>query len=1140
MDRSQSFFRVPFPFANEDEHNDYGALGAGDPKAADNVSGLETQLVISIALGLFALLAFCALRTRWVVMFAPRTKLRRHTPPVLSSTFFGWIPQLLRIPEVELLECVGLDAVMLLRFYIMAAKLFCCCLIPGLLVIWPVNTYFSGGGNTPKDREPDDGDDYDFSALSPVSDTQGTSLLYLFTQFTFTWVFSLFTIYTIWQTYESFITLRRKYMLSRAKSNTNRTVMVTGLPGHLQNDRALATFYESLGAGQVESAHVCRHVRTLKRLIEQRAHALRDLEEIYASYYGNPVEDPSYDPEKIEAGNDRATSGDLERGTDEQTSLLRPNSKPRPTTRMGFLGLFGKKVDKIDQSREIFNTLDKAVQKMRMSRIFASSSVGFVTFEDMRAAQILGQTVNTQETLSCVTSLAPEPRDVFWDNLNLPPSELGVRSVVVNTIVFLLIFFWAGPIGLFSSFLNLKQLEKIFPGITVIAEIHPIIKSLIQGFLPTLGVTIFLAVVPKILEALCKSQGIQSHSAVARSLYNKYFTFILFNVVLVFTVVGTWAQAVTKVYHNLGELTLLLATSFPRVAPFFVNFLVLKGLGSFPLQLLQIGDVFEQTFRGFASKTPRDYAEVRAPPELRQGVVYANATLAFVIVLIYSCIKPIILIFGAIYFAVGYVVYKYQLLYVFFHPYESNGKSWPMVYNRLTIGLIIFQLTMLGLFMLKQSYLLGSLLVPLPIGTVWFWLWTTKAYKLTAEFIPLELIRPEEMQAYQDESNPASPALLATAVGPANQVPGHVLIDVDQNGGAPSAQVNGTGKGIAVGTSTAMIIPRGTKRRFPKSAVDEDDYQAVPDRYTDYRQPPMTLYPGVLNSGMREYSHPAIGGPLPTLWLPLKKSDDKSDDKKPAQDDRTRIDDSDSDSDDEHHSHERIEAALARPPFMLPTQASDVPQSFDEGDNLVGGGQDEDLSKPSNSTEQENTATVATGAAAKGKEAKGKGVKGKEAAEEVSKDTTKGAAKGTAKGNVKDADLKATTAAAATTKTATTTTPATPIDAPSTQVRGPQAIVEAPQTQASAVGDASEQQNTPTKNAAPKNPAVEGVNDIYYHHPEKRGSEGSSTDDPPETRPVRTVQGQGSSAELLQGQANTAAASSTEDSSKSASTSKST
>ncbi|KAF9965176.1 hypothetical protein BGZ70_005292 [Mortierella alpina] len=926
-------FRVQAPFRPNGLDSFQTAAPPGNRKEAENVTGLTTQLVISIALGLSAFLAFCALRTRWVVMFAPRTKLRRKTPPILSSTFFGWLPQLMRIPEIEMLECVGLDAVMLLRFFEMAAKLFLCCLVPGLLIILPVNRYTNSDklGQTPGDDDDDD-DGFWNSSLGwgTQTDAHGTPLL----------------------------------------SITNRTVMVIGLPSKLQYNRELAKFYEKLGVGSVESASVCRHVRALKRLIEQRAHALRDLERAYVEYYGNPSAVPGYDPDKIAAETDELaeprTMAEDHEGADEGTSLLRTLDKKRPTTRMGFLGIFGEKTDKINHCRGIYVTLDREVREKRMARTFPPSSIGFVTFKDMHSAQILAQTVNTKQTLSCITSLAPEPRDVFWDNLNLPPSELGVRSVVINTTVFFLVFFWSGPIGIFSSFLNLKTLEKLLPGVTKIAEASPILKDLIQGFLPTLGVTVFLAVVPKILEALCVQQGIQSHSAVARSLYHKYFYFILFNVVLLFTVIGTWAQAFDRVYHNLGELALLLAMSLPRVAPFFVNYLILKGIGSFPLQLLQFGDVIEQTFRGALSKTPRDYAEARAPPEMHDGVVYANATLSFVIVLIYSCIKPLILVFGSVYFAIGYVVFKYQLLYVFFHPYESGGLTWPMVYNRITLGMVIFQLTMLGLFMLKQSYLFGALLAPLPIGTAWFWYWTTASYKSTAKFVPLELLQPDEIerhihsydeefsQALQQHTRQDSPSVSGAAVVPSTQVPGHVLIDVDQNaGGAAKPKVangNGVAKDIAVATATAVITPGGTQRPIPKSTVEDDDYQAIPDRYTDYRQPPMTLFSGVLNSGMRHYIHPAIAGPLPTLWLPLKKG--ANDGKKPARhDEESRIGGrhgSGADMDDEHHTHEHIEAALARPPLMLPSQSSDEPQSYEQGDNLVGGGQDEDLSKPAN------------------------------------------------------------------------------------------------------------------------------------------------------------------------------------------------
>ncbi|KAF9154100.1 hypothetical protein BG015_001860 [Linnemannia schmuckeri] len=1086
MDPPQSAFWVQSPFGHDETIDTFGRGPDGKPKAT-NTTGLTGQIIISVAIGLVGFFTFCVLRTRWIVMFAPRTKLRRHTPPILSATFFGWIPQLLRIPEGEMLDIVGLDAVMLLRFFAMAIKLFACCLIPGMLIIWPINYYSTKDGRDPSQPDDDDEASPIFSRVTPTEGVQGTSMLYLFTQFTFTWVFSLLTLFTIWKSYEGYVSIRRKFILQRAKTITNRTVMVVGLPNHLQNDRALATFYESLGAGNVESAHVVRHVRTLKRLIEQREHALKQLERAYTRYYGNPSKFRGYDPDKILADNERALTETVEGDgaeTTESSSLLRPapSGKKRPTTRLGLWGLFGKKVDKIDHCREVFATLDKAVQKMRMSRIFATTAVGFVTFEEMHSAQILAQTVNTQETLTCETSTAPEPRDVYWDNLILPPSELTIRSVVVNTTVFFLIFFWAGPIAVFSSFLNLETLEKLIPGITIIAETSPAIKSVLQGFLPTAGVSIFLAVVPNILEALCKSQGIQSHSGIGRSLYNKYFTFILFNVVLVFTVAGTWAQTFNKVYHNLGELTLLLATSLSRVAPFFVNFLILKGIGMYPVQLLLIGDVFKQSFHGFLSKTPRDYAETRAPPEQNIGVVYSNATLAFVIVLIYSCIKPIILPFGLLYFTLGYVVYKYQVLYVFFRPNESNGKIWPMVYNRIMVGLLIFQSTMLGVLLLKKSYLFGALLVPLPIGTVWFWVWTTKAYKLTAEYVPLELLRPDGPDTHLVSTSPV-PAVLPSAIGAADQVPGHVLIDVGQPTDTSSATTNGVAatngqtNGIAVATATAVITPGGSQRLIPRSAVEDDDYQAIPDRYTDYRQPPMTLYPGVLNSGMRQYINPAISGPLPTLWLPLKKSS-TGDGKKPNRDEESQIGDGhDSDSDDEHHIHDHVESALQRPPFKLPTKASDEPQSYEEGDNLVGGGQDEPISAQNGSS-----------------------------------------------------------STAAATKSATTPAP-TPSCGPQTvskAVSEPAPTVAAVRAGTAAASNsvipdttaaAGTEDSSATPAPAKPNPAIDGLNEVYYHHPERAPSDATTVDATPPTESstttaprVRTVQGQGSRTDLLQQQ----------------------
>ncbi|KAF9173666.1 hypothetical protein BGX20_002502 [Mortierella sp. AD010] len=950
----------------------------------------------------------------------------------------------------------------MLRFFVMCLKLFTVCLIPGILIISPVN-YMSTNDDGRLPSAPEDDDDYEIT-LPDWAPQRGMDLLYLITQFTFTWLFSLYTIYLLWRTYEGYIEVRRSYLLKRRKATVNRSIMVIGLPMHLQTDRALATFYESLGVGTVESAHVGRHVASLQRLIEQRAHALRALETAYTSYYGNPSGRPDYDPEMILIENDRSldqgapviSEGPREEYFSDIASLTDSlgKSRKRPTIRLGFLGLFGKRVDKIDYYREVFATLDKVVQKLRLSRVFASTSIGFVTFEEMNAAQILAQTVNTQETLSCETFLAPEPRDVYWDNLDLPPSELQVRTVVINVIVFFLVFFGAGPVSAFSSFLNLATLSKIFPLFSRLAGKNPLIKSLIQGFLPTVGVIIFLALVPRVLIALCQRQGIRSHSEIAQSLYHKYFGFILFNIVLVFTVVGTLAQAANKVYHNIGELTLLLAVSLPRVAPFFVNYTILRGIGMFPLQLLQIADLFRLIIQRYTAKTPRDYAEARAPPELPYGVVYANTTLIFVIILIYSCMKPMILIFGVIYFALAYLVFKYQLLYVYFHPYESGGQMWPMVYSRMTLGLLIFQLTMLGFFMLNHAYIFGILLAPLPVGTFYFWHWTTYTYKSTAKFMPLEIMRPKKSntlegpQEIADVDHECSPDTtqgsldtLGSNIDSSDPEPDYVTVNIGQS------KLVRRSNGIFITDANIVTTPGGAKRRLPKSVVDEDDYQAIPDRYTDYQQPPMTLFPGVLNSGLRRYCHPALAGPLPTLWLPLKKVDSFD---IPSYDILLPNETVNPEATESQHHHGLSSALRIR----------DEPRTSNQGDNLAGGGQDEDLSGMC----PVRSGDVSGGGIQVEETILAPGVESQLMESESDSDS--------------DSDI--------------TGGPTPPSGLPSEGDR--------PQLSSS---------------ASKKNLALEGVTHVYYHHPERRLSRvGSSS----ALRPPRTLQARASRTSLLRDQ----------------------
>jgi len=153
-----------------------------------------------------------------------------------------------------------------------------------------------------------------------------------------------------------------------------------------------------------------------------------------------------------------------------------------------------------------------------------------------------------------------------------------------------------------------------------------------------------------------------------------------------------------------------------------------------------------------------DFAELNAPPMINYGTVYPQAILIFVVTLLYSIIQPIILIFGAAYFGLGYVVYKYKLLFgnslslfyiritslslvlVFYKPYESQGQAWPITFVRLTWGILIFQVFMTGIFLLNKGIVLASLMVPLIIGTViWCW-YSDKCFQPLSKYVNLSSV----------------------------------------------------------------------------------------------------------------------------------------------------------------------------------------------------------------------------------------------------------------------------------------------------------------------------------------------------------------------------------------------------------------
>ncbi|OCH92402.1 DUF221-domain-containing protein [Obba rivulosa] len=784
-----------------------------------------TQLVLSSTVGIISFLLFSYCRTRWPLAFAPRTKLKGFSPHEAHSnqSFFGWIIPTIRTSEFAVLQIVGLDAAVLLSFYKMCFWLFSTCSVLAVLILMPVNLKNNidiGDGSD------DDGGWRNTTAADPTSppsvpssppsgdwlDLVSDANSYLSVHLLFTYLFTLLSLYFIHKNFHRFIRARQLFSLELVHSVAARTVMITHVPLKLRSERALAEYFEHMDM-HVENVSVCREVGSLKQLLDKRTEALKKLEGAWVKYMGNPC---------VVDGRRLPQNGVAAEGQPEIPGRRRPTLRP---------GWFKPKLDAIDHLDERFKEADEMVRKRRRSGKFKATHVAFVTFDKMSSAQIAAQSVLAPSPTECLTHPAPEPRDIIWSAVSYSPASLVVREWIVFGVMGLLLFFWLIPITALASLLSYKEIKKTMPWLGELIDKNQQIRAIVQNSLPSVAIVMLNALLPLLLEGLTYIQGFPARSWIEYSLLKKYFLFLLVHVVFIFLVASTYWQLVRDLASSpaKGVEKLADALAAGQARHFFLSYVILQGLAIMPLQLLNLGVLVPRVLYRLFTRTPRDYAELNAPPMINYGVVYPQSILIFVITLLYSVIQPLILIFGAVYFGVAYLVYKYKLLFVFYKPYESQGQAWPITFARLIWGVVIFNVFMIGIFILKKAYISSSLVAPLLAGTV-LWSWSTyKRYRPLSKYVNLSSV-----------------------------------FEVER--GEDSADVMHLRSVHPVSWSQSNL----NRRRYGQN--DETLYVAPEDERTDYSQPPMAnWYGGVLNTGKRRYGHPALNGILPTPWLPRKK-----------------------------------------------------------------------------------------------------------------------------------------------------------------------------------------------------------------------------------------------------------------------------
>ncbi|KAG2232117.1 hypothetical protein INT48_006794 [Thamnidium elegans] len=535
-----------------------------------------------------------------------------------------------------------------------------------------------------------------------------------------TWIFSIVIYVSLWRFYVDYVKFRQDYFESEdyQKSMHARTLIIFNVPTVLRSDKALTEWVNSMGL-KYPAQQVCIGTQNsdLAKYVEEHEEAVRKLEIILSNH--------------------------LKDGTVVQGK--------RPLERIGgsFFGCCGgEKVDAINYYSERVQDLQEKI-KVARSQIFSmkKTNYGWISYDKVAWAHanakhlasssspLLSLPKRTGDGIQPTIELAPQPKDIIWSNLSMNEHIRRSKRLIASFIFYAFVFFWFIPSSFLSASSNVKDFLRLFPNSKVFMKEHPMFISLLSSWFTPIVMAIFFFILPKILRFISQQQGYMTSTSLDRQVLAKLFVFFIINNLLVFTVSSTLIAVYSEIqeavqngttltvhqfFSTMGGNLTQVAKNLSDVSTYWVNYVSLKGLGVI-VDLAQIVVLFSVTLRKlFTRPSPRQLQEFTRPTAFDFPLFYNVLLFFFTVGLVYSVIAPLVLPFTMMYFLLATMVFKYLLMYVYVTNVETGGQIWRLLFNRLLVSCVLFQIVMIGVLNLKSARIPSLAVAPLPLITIIF------------------------------------------------------------------------------------------------------------------------------------------------------------------------------------------------------------------------------------------------------------------------------------------------------------------------------------------------------------------------------------------------------------------------------------
>ncbi|KAG0155222.1 hypothetical protein PDIDSM_796 [Penicillium digitatum] len=657
-------------------------------------TAIWASLGTSIGVTVLLTLLFSLVRPRHSLVYAPKVKHAdlKHAPPPVGKGFFAWVKPVIQTRESQLIETVGLDAVIFLRFTTMCRNIFVFLSIIGCLVMIPVN----------------------------ITQSKGSTGSSATAAFICAWAFDLIVVFFLWKNYRVVRNLRRQYFQSSdyQRSMHARTLMITDIPLNSRTDEGIMRLTDKVNpTAALPRAAIGRNVRDLPRIIKEHEEVVRELESVLAKYLKNPDRLPAKRP------------------------TLRPPRRQRHQ-------LPGSRVDAIDYLSLRIRVLEEEIKHGRASIDRRNAMpYGFASWDNIEHAHSVAWNARRKRPEGTSITLAPRPSDIIWENLPLTKSARKWKRLVNVFWVTCLTLVWIVPNGLIAIFLsNLSNLGLVWPAFQTSLARNPTVWAAVQGIAsPALTSLVYLAL-PVIFRRLSVQGGSKTKTSRERHVLGHLYAFFVFNNLIVFSFFSAaWyfvSFVVDRTHDHEGAWQAILesrmyaklVSALCTVSPFWVTYLLQRNLGA-ALDLVQLVTIFWVWFsKTLLSPTPRQAIEWTAPPPFDYASYYNYFLFYATVAFCFATLQPIVLPVTAFYFGVDAMLKKYLLMYVFVTKNESGGAFWRVLFNRLIFASILSNVIIALVAKSSGTWDMVFCVAPLPFLMIGFKIYCMKKFDSDCEF----------------------------------------------------------------------------------------------------------------------------------------------------------------------------------------------------------------------------------------------------------------------------------------------------------------------------------------------------------------------------------------------------------------------